>query len=140
MRDPHDRLVRNYQPAFLAFLGQPDEAHLHAAYELGREALVGGVSLLDLVRAHHAALGELLLDRAADRAAGLLDGAASFLIEAMAPFEMARRGYLETTAAPDSGREDVKPPHAERRRSRRRPRRSSTPDTGGVERGGAPPP
>jgi len=90
-----DRLAQNYRPAFLAFLNKPDEARLHRAYELGRTALADGVTLLDLVRTHHAAFGEVVatLDTAAQARA--VDDAASFLIEALAPYEMARRGYLE---------------------------------------------
>jgi len=89
------RLTQNYTPAFLAFLNKPDEQRLHRAYELGRTALGDGISLLDLVRTHHAAFGQVMttLDTAAQARA--VDDAASFLIEALAPYEMARRGYLE---------------------------------------------
>jgi hypothetical protein len=89
------RLAQNYRPAFLAFLNKPDEERLHRAYELGRTALANGVTLLDLVRTHHAAFGEVVttVDTAAQARA--VDDAASFLIEALAPYEMARRGYLE---------------------------------------------
>jgi hypothetical protein len=97
------RLTQNYTPAFLAFLNNPDEERLHRAYELGRTALSDGVTLLDLVRTHHAVFGQLVttLDPAAQ--AHAVDIAASFLIEALAPYEMARRGYLER-AQDDSAR------------------------------------
>jgi len=99
---PLSRHSRNYTPAFLAFLAHPDEATLHAAYELGRAALADDVSLLDLIRTHHAVLADVLL-------AGIdpqdlptvLNAAAGFLVEAMAPFEMARRSFLERTSTPD---------------------------------------
>ena len=90
-----DRLTQDYTPAFLAFMNKPDEQRLHRAYELGRAALADGITLLDLVRTHHAAFGQVMitLDTAAQSRA--VNDAASFLIEALAPFEMARRGYLE---------------------------------------------
>jgi len=95
MSTPLGRLTQNYTPAFLAFLNKPDEQRLHRAYELGRAALADGITLLDLVRTHHAAFGHVVttLDTTAQTRA--VDKAASFLIEALAPYEMARRGYLE---------------------------------------------
>ena len=90
-----DGLTRNYTPAFLAFLGNPDEQRLHRAYELGRTALADGVSLLDLIRTHHVAFGQVVTNIDAGTQAGAVDAAASFLIEALAPYEMARRGHLE---------------------------------------------
>ena len=86
-------------PAFLAFLAHPDEPTLHAAYELGRAALADDVSLLDLVRTHHTVLAEVLL--AGVDPPGLpaiLDAAAGFLVESLAPFEMVRRSFLEHTS------------------------------------------
>lgn len=95
MSTPLDRLTRNYTPAFLAFLNNPDEQRLHRAYELGRTALADGVSLLDLIRTHHVAFGQVAGTLDADSQSDTIDSAASFLIEALAPYEMARRGYLE---------------------------------------------
>ena len=95
MSAPLGRLTRNYTPAFLAFLNNPDERGLHRAYELGRIALADGVTLLDLIRTHHAAFGQVVTNIDAGTQACAIDAAASFLIEALAPYEMARRGYLE---------------------------------------------
>jgi len=74
---------------------QPDERRLHRSYELGRAALADGVTLLDLVRTHHAAFGQVVTNIDAGTQACAVDAVASFLIEALAPYEMARRGYLE---------------------------------------------
>lgn len=94
-----DRLSMDYRAAFLAFLHHHDEETLHRAYELGRVALADGVSLLDLVRTHHFAFGEVL-DRysAPSELADMINAAATFLVEALAPFEMARQAYLENAA------------------------------------------
>ncbi len=99
MTSPLDRLARNYMPAFLAFLRHRDEENRHKAYELGRDALADGISLLDLIRTHHTVFGQILAGwSTADELADTVDAAASFLVEALAPYEMARRGFLERTA------------------------------------------
>jgi len=90
-----DRLARNYRPALFSYLGQQSEENLHRAYELGRLALADGVSLLDVVRAHHDAFSSLLSTIAAKDLTETADVAAAFLIEALAPFEIARRGFLD---------------------------------------------
>ena len=112
MSTPLDRLTRNYTPAFLAFLNNPDEQHLHRAYELGRTALADGITLLDLIRTHHTAFGRVVTTIDANTQAGTIDAAASFLIEALAPYEMARRGYLERSRTirplPDKDRTELR--------------------------------
>ncbi len=104
MNAPLERLARNYTPAFLALLRHRDEEHRHKAYELGRDALADGISLLDLIRTHHIVFGRVLA-APSDPAelADLVDAAASFLVEALAPYEMARRGFLERAAPPSTG-------------------------------------
>jgi hypothetical protein len=93
------RLARDYAPAFLAFLGQPGEPRLRSAYELGRRALTDGVSLLDLVRVHHALLSDVLTSSTRQEdVPEVVAGAAAFLIEVLASFEMAQRAFQETVA------------------------------------------
>jgi len=95
---PLDRLRRDYLATFVAHLSRSDEDSLHRAYELGRHALAGDISLLDLVRTHHSVLGEILhASDGVDTQRDLLDHAAAFLVEALAPFEIARRGFMETS-------------------------------------------
>jgi hypothetical protein len=88
-------LARNYRPALLSYLGHQNEESLHRAYELGRLALADGVSLLDVVRAHHNAFSSLLSTVPAKDVTETVDVATAFLIEALAPFEIARRGFLD---------------------------------------------
>src|ERR671937_488384 len=45
-----------YVAAFLAHLAERDERTLYAAWELGRDAMVSGVGVMDLAEAHHEAL------------------------------------------------------------------------------------
>ena len=103
MSTPQDRLTQNYTPAFLTFLNHPDEQALHAAYELGRAALAEGITLLDLIRTHHHVFGDTLrATNNPDDHPAIVNAAADFLAEALAPYEIARRAYLETTAPPAS--------------------------------------
>jgi hypothetical protein len=98
---PVDRLARNYPPAFLAFLAHRNEKYLARAYELGRDALADGISLLDLIRTHHAVFGQVLgVASTTTDVAETVDAAAAFLVEALAPYEMARRGFMENAAPP----------------------------------------
>lgn len=98
------RLHQNYTPAFLGHLARRDEATLHAAYELGRAALADDVSLLDLVRIHSAVLRTVLVSEPDPQdIPAILDASAAFLVESLAPFEMARRSFLEQTGPAPTG-------------------------------------
>lgn len=88
------RLQRDYRPAFLRYLSRRDEQARHAGYVLGRGAVAGGQSMLDLVAAHHVTLMEVLPD-ARDPAEVLAMSAAAseFLTEVLASFAMASSAY-----------------------------------------------
>lgn len=91
MNPPLERLRRNYRPALLAHLGNGKEAGLRAAYELGRTAIADRVSMLDLVQIHHEVFVDVALTvKSVEELPTMLDGAAAFLVEALAPFEMTR--------------------------------------------------
>lgn len=110
MNSPVDRLAGNYTPAFLSFLSHRDERSRSRAYELGRDALSDGIGLLDLIRTHHTVLGHLLgTSSATSDVADTVDAAALFLVEALAPYEMARRGFLENAALPKDAGGGAKP-------------------------------
>ena len=93
MIDPLPRLRQNYAAAFARYLFNRDEAALSAAYELGRHSLETGVSLLDLVLIHHTVLIEALTGIEGPQE--LADAAATFLVEVLASFEMARRAFQD---------------------------------------------
>jgi hypothetical protein len=93
--DPAGDLRRDYRPRFLSYLTHLDEAGLTAAYDLGRRALQQGLGLLDVVRAHNDVYVEVVATaRDLEEARGLARSAASFLTEALAPFEMTQRGFM----------------------------------------------
>jgi hypothetical protein len=91
-----------YVAAFLAHLSERDERTLYAAWELGRDAMVSGVGVMDLAEAHHDALIAGLRNEtdvfATTRAAR------DFLLESLSAFEMERRGMTEARADAEAER------------------------------------
>jgi signal transduction histidine kinase len=83
-----------YQRDLLAYIKNPSEEGLAAAYQDGRAALGGGIGLVAFAEMHSrvfAGLDHSKLERPFE--ANL---AASFFAEAMAPYEMAFRGYRDS--------------------------------------------
>jgi len=89
-----ERLHRNYRTAFLRYLPNRDEAALDAGYQIGRSAVVEGLTILDLAQVHHDILREVLRTSSQDEVDGVVATAADFLVEVLATYEMTRRGYL----------------------------------------------
>ena len=89
-----------YSSAFRAYLDEPGEQTLHAAYELGREAVRRELGILDLAVVHHEALATALRGAAdGDDAERLARAAADFLLESLSAFEMLQRGFREAREA-----------------------------------------
>jgi hypothetical protein len=86
-----DRLSRDYRAAFLRYLPRREEAALARAYEIGRAAVNGGVSLLTLTQIHHQVLIEVLRDVPAAELEGTATAASQFLLEALATYDMTQR-------------------------------------------------
>jgi Phosphoserine phosphatase RsbU, N-terminal domain len=83
-----------YVGALDLYVSEPSEAALHVGYELGRRAVELRVTVPDLARIHHAALGIALAS--ADEAIGpVVQRASDLLAEVLSAFEMIRRGYTE---------------------------------------------
>ena len=98
--NPLEGLTRDYRTAFLRYLSRREEAALTIGYELGRGSVTSGVSILDLARVHHQILIEALQDTRTDDVAQVATGASEFLLEVLAPYDMAQRGLL---SRPSSG-------------------------------------
>ena len=91
-----ERFQRDYAPIFLRYLSERSELVLQEAYELGRRAMRERLSMLDLVRIHHFVLLDVLRShRSADELEDIAGAASDFLVEALATFEMAQRGFME---------------------------------------------
>jgi len=87
-----------YVLALEAYLACPEESELSGAYELGRQALLDGLSPLDLVSLHESALEQTLsFSLGNDRPA--FARAMTFLLESLSPFEMTYRRFLESNVA-----------------------------------------
>jgi hypothetical protein len=85
------RLRQSYAAGFLRWLGRRDEPALLTAYELGRESLERGISLLEVVQVHHRVLVDALRHSPAEDLDDVAGAASAFLVEVLASFEMTRR-------------------------------------------------
>jgi Phosphoserine phosphatase RsbU, N-terminal domain/GAF domain len=85
-----------YATAFEAYLAEPSESALRAAYELGRDAVARELSVLDLAAVHHDAVQAALAH--AD-AAQVADAGGQFFLESLSAFEMLQRGFREAQDA-----------------------------------------
>jgi len=97
MRQIQDKLFEAYTEALDAYLQGGGEAALDSAYEVGREAVMNRLGVLDITRIHQEAL-ETIMTRNPARRDGTrrVKMATEVLNEALGPFEMTQRGYLET--------------------------------------------
>ena len=92
-----DDLRRNYRAAFLRYLPRRDEAPLRVGYEIGRSAVVDGLSILDLAQVHHDVFLEVLQSTRAEDLAAVAAAASEFQLEVLATYDMTRR-----TSPPDA--------------------------------------
>jgi hypothetical protein len=84
-------LRRDYRAAFLRYLPRRAEAPLRAGYEIGRAAVVDGLSILDLAQVHHEVLLEVITTVRRDELGDVAAAASEFLVEVLATYEMAQR-------------------------------------------------
>jgi hypothetical protein len=76
-------------------VAQRDESGLQAAYELGRRAMEESVGLLDVVRVHNDLFLEVLgTARHLDEVTDLTEAASTLLIDLVASFDVAQRGFM----------------------------------------------
>ena len=96
MRSNWQSLVTDYRAALSTYAASGEEAHLQAAYDLGRNALNAGFGVLDMVRLHQEALVSLVASTSAPVATvRLAQAVETFLLEALSPFEAAHRGFRD---------------------------------------------
>jgi len=86
-----DDLRRDYRAAFLRYLPHHDETALHVGYQIGRAAVVDGLSILDLAQVHHEVLLEVLRDTRSEDLGDVASAASEFLLEVLAASDMAQR-------------------------------------------------
>jgi signal transduction histidine kinase len=90
-------LASDYRRTVKEVLAGGGEACLLRAYDLGRDALANGLGVLDLVVAHHATLAATLGN--GTPATEVISAAQSVLVEALSPFEIARREFRDARQA-----------------------------------------
>lgn len=84
----------DYSAALRRHVAAPGQAGLTDGYDLGRRALVEGISLLDLTEHHFRAVAEYTGTEGDPRSAEV---ALEFLLQTMAALDIATRGYLDGT-------------------------------------------
>lgn len=94
----------DYAASLRTYLEEPGESALAAAYELGRTAMDNGAGVIDVVGAHAEALGTILDGSAADATSAR---SIPFLVECLAPLEMAHRGFMEANRALHTANADL---------------------------------
>lgn len=88
-----DEFHTRYTNALCAYLKTLDEASLVVGQELGRRALEDGISTLEIIEKHFQLVNEIPPRQpAVDRSAAL-----EFLLQALAPLDVATRGFLDGT-------------------------------------------
>lgn len=99
-KDAAQNLEVQYASALKEYLAGAGEGALRHAYEVGRQALASGISVLEMAALHQRALAEVVPGARDPRGPGrAVDAAAQFLAESLSPYEMAHRGYREAIAA-----------------------------------------
>ena len=92
-------LERSYARALEDYLVGGGEGALQSAYQIGRDAMAGGRSLLEVAAVHHAALLAVLQRRTRASLAQDLARAREVLCESLSPYEMAHRGFRDAISA-----------------------------------------
>ncbi len=93
----HDRPVETYRDLLARFV-EDDRIDLVEAYEWGRSVMAAGATILDVVDAHSRAMAEYLRHHDGNEEAGL-ERVLAVAGEALAPYEMAYRGFRQANAA-----------------------------------------
>jgi hypothetical protein len=96
-------LQRNYRVAFLRYLPRREEAPLRAAYEIGRLAVIQGITILDLAELHHKVFLEVIQSTPEAELAGVTTGASEFFLEVLATYDMTHRSLLDQQRPPTTG-------------------------------------
>jgi hypothetical protein len=91
---PED-LTLDYRAALLRYLPRREEAARAAGYEIGRQAVAAGTSLLELARIHHEVMVLVMEETDASEVHEVARRAGEFFLEVLAPYDMTQRGLLE---------------------------------------------
>jgi signal transduction histidine kinase len=99
-KKPAKAFAAQYRSALREYAMRGSERSLRTAYELGRRAVDARKSLIEVASLHIQAHGELVDGiRKVRRDANLSKASVAFLIESLAPYEMAHRGFQDAMRA-----------------------------------------
>lgn len=90
-----DAFRSGYLAAFQSYLAGGGETGLESAYELGREAVAGELSLLELAGIHHEVLADCLASAPEGQLERVARAGTDFFRESLSTFEMIQRGFGE---------------------------------------------
>jgi len=90
-----DDVTQDYRATLRRFLPRRDEAARESAYELGRQAFTGGISLLVMARIHQNVAIEVLHETAPDDLLDVAERSGELLLEVLAAYDMSHRSVLE---------------------------------------------
>jgi hypothetical protein len=96
-------LQRNYRVAFLRYLPRREEGPLRAAYEIGRLAVVQGITILDLAELHHEVFLEVIQNTPEAELVGVTTAASEFFLEVLATYDMTHRSLRDQPLPPTIG-------------------------------------
>lgn len=93
-------IADRYTRGLREYLNGAGEESLRGAYELGRQAVLEGLGLLDVVAiAHEASRGVLAESGSHKQVEQQMDLAGNFLVESLSAFEMTHRSYVDANVA-----------------------------------------
>ncbi len=91
---------KRYRLALESHLNGAGEDSLKQAYDLGRQALDGGMGLLEMTALQQGALNGILAERHdGEKSTTTIKSAQEFFSESLSPFEMTQRGFRDANAA-----------------------------------------
>ncbi|MCU1538220.1 MAG: hypothetical protein JWP82_2571 [Humibacillus sp.] len=83
---------QTHRTVLLRFLPRRDEAARAAAYDLGRQAYVSGISLLEVCRTHGEAVDDVLGSSREEERVELVSAGAELLLDLVAAYDMTHPG------------------------------------------------
>ncbi len=100
LRKTEQKLASQYAHALQEYLAGAGEAALRHAYELGREAVVQELGVLDLIAIHdEAAKAAVRNSKVNENTIRQINAMHAFLMESLSPFEITHRSFREANAA-----------------------------------------
>lgn len=100
LRKAGQKLASLYAQSLREYVDGAGETALQQAYELGREAMIQGLGVLDMVAIHEEAARVAVRNiKSRENPAKQIKATYAFLMESLSPFEITHRGFCEANDA-----------------------------------------